>query len=65
MFFLFDKKPKVEGGASNRQILSYSVGITGQNMSYWYVATWLRYFCVNLFHMDEMKVGTIFSLSYA
>ena len=65
MFFLFDKKPKVEGGASNRQILSYSVGITGQNMSYWYVATWLRYFCINLFHMDEMKVGTIFSLSYA
>lgn len=65
MFFLFDKKPHVEGGASNRQILHYSAGITGQNMSYWFVASWLRYFCVNLFHMDEMKVGTIFSLSYA
>lgn len=65
MFFLFDKKPKVEGGASNRQILDYAVGITGQNMSYWYISSWLRYFCINLFHMDEMKVGTIFSLSYA
>ena len=65
MFFLFDKKPQTEGGASNRQILHYSVGITGQNMSYWFIATWLRYYCVNVFHMDEMKVGSIFSLSYA
>lgn len=65
MFFLFDNKPKFEGGATNRQILNYSVGIAGQNMSYWFIKTWLSYFCVNLFHMDEMKVGAIFSLSYA
>ncbi|NLA76788.1 MAG: MFS transporter [Clostridiales bacterium] len=63
-FFLFNKKAKGEGYVANRSIFSYAVGLSGQNVSYSYVSGWLRYFCVNILKIDEMKVGTIFSLSY-
>lgn len=63
-FFLFSKEIKGEGYAPNNQIFLYASGIAGQNLTYFYTANWLRYFCVNLLHMEPLKVGTIFSLSY-
>lgn len=63
-FFLFDKVPKGEGYVANRRILNYAVGLTGQNITYSYISGWLRYFCINILHVDELKVGTIFSISY-
>ncbi|NMP38261.1 MAG: hypothetical protein GX051_09130 [Clostridiales bacterium] len=62
--FLFDKVPRGEGCVANRSILSYAVGLSGQNMTYSYVNGWLRYFCINVLHIKEDKVGLIFSLSY-
>ncbi len=62
--FLFSKEAAGEGYVQNRNILSYAVGLTGQNMTYSYVSGWLRYFCVNILHIDEGKVGMIFSASY-
>lgn len=64
-FFLFDKTTKGEGYVANRNILNYAVGLTGQNITYAYVSGWLRYFCVNILHINAQKVGFIFSASYA
>ncbi len=62
-FFLFSKETKGEGYVPNIEIFSYSAGLAGQNLTYSYVSNWLRYFCINLLHMDTVKVGSIFSLS--
>ncbi len=63
-FFLFSKETKGEGYVPNIEIFYYASGLTGQNLTYSYVSTWLRYFCINLLHMDPAKVGAIFSLSH-
>ncbi|OQA50287.1 MAG: putative symporter YjmB [Firmicutes bacterium ADurb.Bin300] len=64
-FFLFNKTPIGEGYAANRNILDYAIGLAGQNIHYSYVSGWLRYFCVNILHMNPKKVGYVFSSSYA
>jgi len=63
-FFLFSKEIKQEGGVPNNEIFAYSCGLAGQNMTYGFVSNWLRYFCINLLHIDSLKVGTLFSASY-
>ena len=63
-FFLFSKETKGPGYVPNIEIFSYAAGLAGQNMTYGYVSGWLKYFCVNLLHMDPMKVGMIFTLSH-
>lgn len=63
-FFLFSKETKGEGYVPNIEIFSYATGLAGQNLTYSYVSNWLRYFCINLLHMDTVKVGTIFSASH-
>lgn len=63
-FFLFSKETKGEGYVPNIEIFSYAAGLAGQNLTYAYVSNWLRYFCINLLHMDPVKVGTIFSASH-
>ncbi len=63
-FFLFSKETKGEGYVPNIEIFSYASGLAGQNLTYSYVSNWLRYFCINLLHMDTVKVGAIFSASH-
>lgn len=62
--FLFTKDTKGPGYVPNNQIFAYASGLTGQNISYSYVSGWLRYFCINILHIDSLKVGSIFSASY-
>lgn len=61
--FFLSKETKGEGYVPNIELFSYSAGLAGQNLTYFYVSGWLRYFCINLLHIDPAKVGTIFSLS--
>ena len=63
-FFLFSKETKGEGYVPNFEIFCYASGLTGQNLTYSYVSGWLRYFCINILHMDPVKVGSIFTLSH-
>lgn len=63
-FFLFDNTVKREGDAPNNEIFAYACGLAGQNFTYSYVSNWLSYFCINLLHMDSLKVGSVFSASY-
>ena len=63
-FFLFSKETKGEGYVPNNEIFAYASGLAGQNLTYSYVSGWLRYFCINLLHMDPVKVGSVFTLSH-
>ena len=63
-FFLFSKETKGEGYVPNNEIFALASGLTGQNLTYSYTSSWLKYFCVNILHMDPAKVGGIFSLSH-
>ena len=62
--YFFQKEPKAEGYVANRDILNYAIGLSGQNITYFYISNWLRYFCINILHMKATTVGTIFSFSY-
>ena len=64
--YFFQKEPAGDGYVANRDILNYAVGLTGQNVTYSFVSGggWLRYFCINILHIPEKTVGTIFALSY-
>ncbi len=62
--FLFSNEVKSEEDVANRKILSYATGLAGQNIHYNYISNWLRYFCINILHIDEKRVGNIFTLSY-
>lgn len=61
--FLFDKTES-ETKVANRHILSYAVGLTGQNMTYSYISSWLRYFCINILKINSETVGLIFGASH-
>lgn len=63
-FFLFSKETKGEGYVPNNELFAYASGLTGQNLTYSYTSSWLRYFYINLLHMNPLKVGTVFSISY-
>ncbi len=62
--YFFQKEPAGEGMVANRNIIHYATGLAGQNIHYSYISGWLRYFCINVLHIDEKKVGNIFTLSY-
>ena len=59
-----DVKTKGSGIVPNSELFGYSAGLAGQNMTYNYITNWLRYFCINILHIDELKVGRIFFISY-
>lgn len=61
--FLFEKHAEPDR-VPNRNLLNYSIGLTGQNMTYSYVSEWLKYFCINILHIGSLKVGKIFFISY-
>ena len=61
--FLFDKTED-ESKVSNRKLLNYAAGLTGQNMTYSYISSWLSYFCINILHIKERAVGLVFGASY-
>ncbi|MBQ6930681.1 MAG: hypothetical protein IJN38_00975 [Clostridia bacterium] len=50
-------------GVANRRLFAYGTGLAGQNMTYSYVSGWLRYFCINMLHIDTAKIGGIFFAS--
>jgi len=58
------EKLRAAGIVPNGKLLAYSAGLAGQNMTYNYIANWLRYFCINILHIDKLKVGKIFFISY-
>lgn len=62
--FLFDKTSKGEGYVPNNLIFAYASGLTGQNLTYSYITGWLKYFYINILHVDPMKISTVFSASY-
>ena len=63
-FFLFDKTSKGEGYVPNNLIFAYASGIAGQNLAYFYITNWLKYFYINILHVDPMKISAVFSASY-
>ncbi len=63
-FFLFSKETKGEEFVPNNELFAYASGLAGQNMTYGFVSGWLRYFCINLLHMDPVKVGAVFTTSH-
>ena len=50
-------------GVANRRLFNYGMGLAGQNMTYSYISNWLRYFCINMLHIDAAKVGGVFFAS--
>ena len=56
--FFFGKEAP-EGQVPNRELLSLSAALTGQNMTYGYVANWLFYFMEKILHISPMTVGSI------
>ncbi len=60
--FLF-KKGAEDGYVENRRLLSYAVGLSGQNINYSFISSWLFYFCNNILRIDAKKVGYITSIS--
>ncbi|MBQ3604362.1 MAG: MFS transporter [Clostridia bacterium] len=60
--YIFSKEEHGDSVA-NRRLFNYGLGLAGQNMTYSYISGWLRYFCINMLHIDAAKVGGIFFAS--
>lgn len=56
-------KEAEEGYVPNRELLSYSAALTGQNMTYVFVSQWLFYFCTDVLHISADKVGFLTGFS--
>lgn len=56
-------KDAEEGCVPNRELLSYSAALTGQNMTYVFVSQWLFYFCTDVLHISADKVGFLTGFS--
>ena len=54
-----DKSQRVGNG----KLISYSVGLAGQNMTYGYISGWLFYYMTTILKIDSIKVGLITSIS--
>lgn len=52
-----------EGNVPNRELMAYSVALTGQNMTYVFVSQWLFYFCTDVLKISAQKVGFITGFS--
>lgn len=50
---------------SNGRLLSYAVGLAGQNMTYAYISQWLFYFLTTVLKVDSKTVGYITSITRA
>ena len=50
-------------GVANRRLFAYGTALAGQNMTYSYISNWLRYFCINMLHIDTTKIGALFFAS--
>ena len=60
--FFFSKDAE-EGNVPNRELLSYSAALAGQNAAYGIVGQWIFYFCTNVLHMNPDHVGKVTSVS--
>ncbi len=50
---------------STKNLLAYSVGLAGQNMTYGYISGWLFYYLTSILKIDSVVVGLITSISRA
>ncbi|MBQ8029234.1 MAG: MFS transporter [Clostridia bacterium] len=56
-------KEAEEGNVPNRELLSYSAALMGQNLTYGIVNGWLFYFCTDILHISPDKVGYLTGFS--
>lgn len=56
-------KQAQEGYVPNRELLSYSAALMGQNLTYGFVNNWLFYFCTDVLHISPSKVGFLTGFS--
>lgn len=55
-----------EGGyVKTKNLLSYAVGLAGQNMTYSYISGWLFYYCASVLKIAPKTVGYITSITRA
>lgn len=52
-----------EGCVPNRELMAYSVALTGQNLTYVFVSQWLFYFCTDVLKIGAKKVGFLTGFS--
>lgn len=50
---------------SNGRLLSYAIGLAGQNMTYGYISSWLFYFMTSVIKINSVTVGLITSVTRA
>ncbi len=62
-----NKLAEQNGGDSvaNGRLLSYAVGLAGQNMTYSYISGWLFYFMTSVLRINSVTVGLITSITRA
>lgn len=60
--WLFSKHAD-EGCVPNRELMAYSVALSGQNMAYVLVSQWLFYFCTDVLKISANKVGFLTGFS--
>lgn len=58
---LFRDKPGQE--VPNKEMLSFAVGVAGQNHMYNIVANWFLYFCTDVLFMDAMIIGIVLGVA--
>jgi Na+/melibiose symporter-like transporter len=63
-FFLFDKKSRGDGYLPNNVVFTYAASMAGQNLTYFYITNWLKYFFINVLKVDELRISSVFSASY-
>lgn len=56
-------KEAEEGNVPNRELLSYSVALSGQNIAYALVSQWLFYFCTDVLFISPKNVGFLTSFT--
>lgn len=54
-----------KGSVSNGRLLSYAIGLAGQNMTYAYISSWLFYFMTSVMKINSVTVGLITSVTRA
>lgn len=60
--FLFDKTAE-DGYVPNKEVLDFSLGLGGQNVTYNLINGWFFYFCSNVLKISPLHVGFLTSIT--
>lgn len=60
-----DVRELSDGRVETGRLFSYSVGLCGQNMTYFYISGWLFYYLTSVLGINSVTVGIITSISRA